>query len=91
MTFGIHTHQSHSNENLIVVLLVKQMFFAILTVWITNRAVKTLFLVFEVIMKLLLLLYVLDYLELLMPRVSVIEFDHSYFKQYRFSLFSMCS
>ena len=43
-------------------------------------------------MKLLLLLYtyVLDYLELLTPHVSVIEADHSYFKQYHFSLFSMC-
>ena len=53
-------------------------------------AVKTLFLVFEMIKKLLLLLYVLDYLELLMPHVDVIEADHSYLKQYHFSLFSMC-
>ena len=53
-------------------------------------AVKTLFLVFEMIKKLLLLLYVLDYLELLMPHVDVIEADHYYLKQYHFSLFSMC-
>ena len=55
-------------------------------------AVKTLFLVFEMIMKLILLLYtyVLDYLELLMPHVDVIEADHYYLKQYHFSLFSMC-
>lgn len=63
---------------------------SVLTVWIMNYAVKTLFLVFEIIMKLLLLLYVLDYLELLTPHVGVIEADHSYFKQYSFTLFSMC-